>query len=71
MQPRDEFIFHRVAVFKGELVQQLSQLSSCDCICKSFFWGGVQSMTPPPAQRHASSWASILQSDPLAQPPAT
>lgn len=47
MQPWDEFIFHRVAVFKGELVQQLSRLSSCDCICKSFFWGVAKRDTPP------------------------
>lgn len=45
MRPWDKFIFHWMAVFKGELVcqQQFSQLCSCDCICKSFsfFFSGM------------------------------
>lgn len=48
MQPQDKFIFHWVAVFKGDLVQRrlLGWLCSCNCSLKSFF-GGVQSIIPP------------------------
>lgn len=76
MQPWNKFMFHRVAVFKGELVcqQQLGWLCSCNCICKSFF-GGVQSVTTPRHRDASPAWVSsralILQSGPLAQPPAT
>lgn len=63
MRPWDKFIFHWMAVFKGELVcqQQFSQLCSCNYICRRF-WGfflgcGVQSVT---SHTHRDTYTPVL-----------